>query len=375
MAHRIRLYDLRRQYETIKGEIDAAIRAAIEDSNFVLGSHVGAFEEAFAAYCGARYCVGVGSGTSALELTFRALGFSEGDEVIVPANTYIATALAVSACGASPVLVDVVDATDNINPTAIEAAIGPRTRAIVAVHLYGRLAPMREIRSIARRRGLVVIEDAAQAHGATLGEEKAGSLGDVAAFSFHPSKNLSALGDAGAVVTNDRALAERIRILGNVGQTAHYRHDVKGTASRLDSIQAAILSVKLRHLETWIEQRRRIANWYRAAFAGSEVIVPQEDEGARHVYQSFVVKVQQRAAVMEALELAGIDATIHYPIPIHRQEAYRELAAMAERLPVTERRSEYILSIPMFAELQPNEVERVAQTVVRALRASKQPVG
>lgn len=375
MAERIRLFDLRRQYETIKTEIDEALRLVFERSSFVQGVEVGEFEEAFAAYCGARYCVGVGTGTSALELTFQALGITEGDEVIVPANTYIATALAVSACGATPVLVDVIDETDNVDPAAIEAALTPRTRAIVPVHLYGRVAPMREIRDIARRNSLLIVEDAAQAHGATLGQEKAGSFGDVATFSFHPSKNLSAYGDAGAVVTNDQALAQRIRTLGNVGQTAHYRHSVKGTNSRLDTIQAAFLSVKLRHLEAWIAQRRQVASWYREAFAGTEVVVPREDADARHVYQSFVVKVEQRAAIMDALERAGIDATINYPIPIHRQEAYIELAAMGKHLPVTERRADRILSLPMFAELRREEVERVARTTLDALRGAKQLVG
>jgi dTDP-4-amino-4,6-dideoxygalactose transaminase len=365
----VKFVDLDRQYQAIKGEVREGIESVLESGAFIMGPQLRAFEREFAAYCGTRFAVGVGSGTAALTLALRALGVERGDEIIIPANTYIATALAVSEAGAVPVIVDVDQRTYNIAPDRIEAAIGPRTKAIIPVHLYGRVADIEPIRAIASKHGLFVLEDACQAHGATAGGRRAGALGDVAAFSFYPGKNLGAYGDGGAVTTDDPMLYERLLALRDFGQREKYRHQIKGTNSRLDTLQAAILSVKLRHLDKWNARRREAARMYDALFDGSPVqtvpLLPSEDS----VYHLYVVRVPDRDAVMRSLRERDIQYGIHYPIPIHLQPAYAELRHLEGSLPVTERYAREILSLPMFGEITDEEIELTASTVIDACKA------
>lgn len=366
----IKFVDLGRQYRTIEREVREAIDDVLASGAFIMGPQLAAFEAAFAAYCGTRFCVGVGSGTAALELALQALGLGPGDEVILPANTYIATALAVASAGGKPVLVDVDERTSCLDPAALEAAVTPRTVGIVPVHLYGRPAAMEAILALAAKRGLFVLEDACQAHGARALGKRVGAFGHAAAFSFYPGKNLGAYGDGGAVTTDDPALFERLRMLRDFGQTRKYHHEIKGTNSRLDTLQAAILSVKLQHLDAWNQRRRGAAATYERLFAGSDVVAPQLEPGEDSVWHLYVVRVPDRAAAIDALAAAGIQSGIHYPIPIHRQDAFAELRGLEGALPVTERLAPEILSLPMFPEITDEEIERVAGVVLGAVRAS-----
>ncbi|MGH7328558.1 MAG: DegT/DnrJ/EryC1/StrS family aminotransferase, partial [Polyangiaceae bacterium] len=333
---------------------------------YVKGPRVEAFEREFAAYCGVAHGVGTSSGTTALELLYRAYGIGPGDEVIVPANTSIATAMAVSNAGATPVVVDVDARTANMDPNCVEQAITSKTRAIVPVHLFGRPAAISEIVEVARRRKLLVIEDASQAHGARYDGKRVGSFGDAAAFSLHPSKVLNAYGDAGIVVTNDARIAQVVRELRDIGQVARYVHHRVGTNARLDEIQAAMLSVKLRRLDTWIDRRRAVAERYARRFAGTKVVAQAFSDREFCVFHLYVVQLANRDAVCAALDRAEIDWGIHYPTPIQYQRAYRQAAIFTHPTPVADALSHRILSIPMFAELTPEEVDRVADVVLDA---------
>ena len=359
--------DLKAQYAAIRSEVEAALRGVLERADFILGEDVACFEEEFARYAGAKCAVGVGTGLDALEMALRGWGIGAGDEVITAANTFIATVLAIAATGARPVLVDCDPVTYNISPTAIEAAIAPRTCALIPVHLYGQPAEMDTISAIARKHTLLLLEDAAQAHGATFAGRPAGSWGDAAAFSFYPAKNLGAYGDGGCVVTNDAALAEKIRRLRNYGQREKYYHDTIGTNSRLDSIQAAVLRVKLRHLDAWNAARRAHAAAYHELLTGLPITLPQTHAQANHVYHLFVVQVDARDAVQKRLGEEGISTGIHYPVPIHLQEACAGLGYRRGQFPVTERAATRVLSLPMYAELSRAQIEHTVAALRRAV--------
>ena len=360
---KIPFVDLQSQYQSIKEDVDAAVLGVMQRGDFVLGGAVAAFEEEFARYCEADHCVGVDSGYSALELILRGYGIGPGDEVIVPANTFVATALAVSNTGARPVLVDCHPDTYNIDPGLIEAAVTLRTRAIMPVHLYGQPADMDPILEIARRHGLKVVEDAAQGHGARYKGRRIGGLGDAAAFSFYPGKNLGAYGDGGAVVTADAELADRIRMLRNLGMKIKYHHDIKGFNMRLDTMQAAVLRVKLPLLDGWNAERRRAADTYARLLGELPVVTPATLDDVEHVYHLYVVRVRDREALMQQLSDAGIASGLHYPIPIHLLPAYAELGYKQGDFPVTEVYAGEILSLPIFPELTDEQIGDVAQVV------------
>jgi dTDP-4-amino-4,6-dideoxygalactose transaminase len=360
--------DLKAQYRAIKPEIDAAIGRVLESAQFVLGEEVAAFEREFARFCGTREAVAVNSGTSALHLALLAAGVGPGDEVVTVPFTFVATAAAVVYAGARPVFVDIEPRTYNMDPDRLERAITPRTRAILPVHLYGHPAEMSAILEIAARRGLPVIEDAAQAHGATYKGRPCGSMGQLAAFSFYPGKNLGAYGEGGAVVTSDAALAQTIRVLRDWGQERRYEHAVKGFNYRMDGIQGAILRVKLTRLDRWIELRRQRAADYGRLFAGTGIGLPLEEPGCRHVYNVFAVRLRDRDATRAYLQEHGVQTGVHYPIPIHLQPAYRDLGYRAGDFPVSEAAAREVLSLPIFPELTLEQVE----TVASAVRASEQ---
>jgi dTDP-4-amino-4,6-dideoxygalactose transaminase len=357
--------DLRPQYAALRTEIDAAIAGVLARGWFILGPELEAFEAEFAAYCGAEHAVGVGSGTEALHLGLRACGVGRSDEVITVAHTAVPTINAISLAGAKPVFVDIDPTTYTMDPDAAAAAVTRRTRALMPVHLYGHPADMAPLQEIARRHGLRLIEDAAQAHGAEYRGARTGTLGDLAAFSFYPTKNLGAYGDAGMVVTNDPDLAARVRLLRNYGQTDRYRHQIEGVNSRLDEMQAAVLRVKLRHLEGSTEARRQRAARYTARLRG--VGRPVEAPWARHVYHLYVVRVPQRPLVQQALADAGIGTLVHYPVPAHLQPAYTSLGVQRGTLPVTERAADEILSLPHYPEMPLPQVDEVANAIERVL--------
>lgn len=355
--------DLKSQYRQIKDEVDPAVLAVMQRGDFILGGAVAEFERTFAEYCGVKYCVGVDSGYSALEMIIRAYDIGPGDEVITAANTFIATTLAISNAGAVPVLVDCDPATYNIDASKIEAAITSRTRAIMPVHLYGQVADMDAIRAIARKHNLLVFEDAAQASGARYKGRMAGSLGDAAAFSFYPGKNLGAYGDGGAVTTDNADIAEKLRLLRNIGQKVKYFHEVKGYNHRLDTMQAAVLSVKLPYLDVWNTSRRRAAATYADLLAGLPIVTPQTADYADHIFHLYVVRVADRESLMDYLKEKGIATGLHYPIPIHLQPAYAELGYERGDFPITEAYAETILSLPIFAELDDEKVAYVAGAI------------
>jgi dTDP-4-amino-4,6-dideoxygalactose transaminase len=367
--------DLAAQYRTIAAEINQATSKVIEDTDFILGREVNLFEEEFAAFCEAGYAVGVDSGTSALELALRAYDIGPGDEVITAANTFIATALAISHAGAKPVLVDVDPLTHTIDVAGIARAITQHTKAILPVHLYGHPAHMAPIRQLGAKSGIVVIEDACQAHGARYEGKRAGSLGDAAAFSFYPGKNLGAYGDGGMVVTHDREVAERLRMLRNYGQKEKYHHLFRGYNRRLDTLQAAILRVKLKYLERWNAARRFNAKLYHDFLEGTGVVTPAETPGVESVWHLYVVLSEHRDTLRERLVSRGIGASIHYPIPIHLQPAYKDLGYKQGDFPVTEGLASRILSLPMFAELTSEQVQFIAETIREFMSAdaNRQP--
>lgn len=355
--------DLKAGHDGLRQEMDEAWQRVMESGRYVLGSELESFEREFAEYCEALHCVGVGNGLDALYLILRASGIGPGDEVIVPANTFIATWLAVSYTGAQPVAVEPLETTYNLDPDAFSAAVTSRTKAVIAVHLYGQSADMDRINSIAEKHHLTVIEDAAQAHGARYKGRRVGGLGRAAAFSFYPGKNLGALGDGGAVVTNDRALAERVRLLRNYGSRTKYYHEEKGINSRLDELQAALLRVKLRRLDAWNEGRRQIARQFNAELVSPNVRLPAVAEWAEHVWHLFVIRCEARDLVRIELGKLGVGALIHYPVPPHLQPAYKEYKDSV--LPLTERLAREILSIPIGPFLNTEDANRVVEAVNR----------
>jgi dTDP-4-amino-4,6-dideoxygalactose transaminase len=363
------LVDLERQYLSIKEEIDAALLEGVASTQFVLGDELVRFEEEFAAYCGARHCVGVGSGTAAIHLALEALGVSPGDEVIVPANTFFGSVLPVLKLGATPVLVDCDRENATIDVAAASAAIGPRTKAVLAVHLYGHPADVAPLAELCARHGLAFVEDACQAHGARYKGRRAGSLGTVAAFSFYPSKNLGAFGDGGAVTTDDDEVAQRIRVLRNLGQSNKYTHVTAGWNERLDTIQASVLRVKLRYLDRWNAQRRGHADAYAEVLADDGATTPQAAAWAEHVWHLYPVRTPRREELRAALAGRGIGTGIHYPMPLHQQPALEHLGYARGAFPETEAWASEELSLPMFAELEPREIEYVAE-VTAAFQAS-----
>lgn len=359
---------LKPQHEALRPELTAAFARVLDSGYLVLGREVEAFEAAFAAYCGCAHGVGVASGTEAIQLGLTALGVGPGDEVITVSHTAVPTVSALTSAGATPVLVDVDPTTMTMNASRIEERITRRTRAIVPVHLYGHPCDMDPILAVARRHGLRVLEDAAQAHGARYKGRPVGSLGDACAWSFYPTKNLGAMGDGGMVTTDDPAVAERVRRLRAYGQTSRYVHETKGINSRLDELQAALLAAKLPHLEGWNAARRERAARYGALLDG--VAKPTAMAWAEHVYHLYVVRVPGRDALQAALQSRGIGTLVHYPIPVHRQGAYRELADQAPYLPVTERVTAEILSLPLYPELPLADVETVAGAVTEIATSS-----
>jgi dTDP-4-amino-4,6-dideoxygalactose transaminase len=362
--------DLQAHHAPLIDEFDGAIREVIESSAFAGGPFVERFEEEFAAFCGSRYAIGVGNGTDALWLTLLALGIGEGDEVITVPNTFIATAEAITYCKARPVFVDVDENAFTMNPTELKKSLTARTKAIIPVHLFGQPADMDPILEFAHAHGLFVIEDAAQAHGAEYKGRKAGTLGDAGCFSFYPGKNLGAFGEAGAVVTNDAELRKKIQVLRDHGQARKYYHTMVGWNCRMDGIQAAVLSIKLRHLEGANLLRREHALQYSQAFAGiDEVATPFEANYARHVYHIYAIRVQERDEVRRHLAEKEIGCAVHYPIPIHLQEACRNLGYMAGAFPVAENLAEEFLSLPMFPELTEEQIEYVARWVSETVGA------
>jgi dTDP-4-amino-4,6-dideoxygalactose transaminase len=362
--------DLERQYLSIKGEVDAALIATAASTQYVLGEEVRRFEDEFAAYCGARYCVGVGSGTAALQLAFEALEISHGDEVIVPANTFIGSVLPVLRLNATPVLVDCDRSTATVDIEQVAAAIGPRTKAVVAVHLYGQPTDMDPLRDLCESQGLALVEDACQAHGARYKGRRTGALGTVAAFSFYPAKNLGALGDGGAVTTDDEELAKRVRLLGDFGRTEKYVHVSEGWNERLDTIQAAVLRVKLRHLDRWNELRGRHATAYERVLAPSSLDLPQPAPWAQHVWHLYVVRSTERDAIRAALGAHGIETGLHYPLPLPFQPALERLGHVRGEFPETERWADELLSLPMFPELGPEEIAVVGEVICGWERAA-----
>jgi len=359
------LVDLYAQYETIRPEIDEAINRVVRSSAFIGGAEVHGFEAEFAKYCEAQHCVGVANGTDALYLTLKALGIGPGHEVITVAHTFIATAEAISATGATPVFIDILEDTMLMAPDKIEAAVTPRTRAVIPVHLYGQPCDMDSILEVARRRGLKVIEDAAQAHGARWGGRRVGSLGDAACFSFYPGKNLGAYGDGGAVVSNDDDLIKKIRMLANHGRTQKYEHEMVGHNSRLDGLQAAILHVKLQHLDRWNDARRRCAARYLEGIGGGGLTLPVVHQNAESVWHLFVVRAPEREALQSRLGEMNIGTGVHYPLPVHQQPAYRSANTRTSALPVTEIVAKQVLSLPMYPELVDNEIDRIVDIVNR----------
>ncbi len=357
--------DLKAQYGEIRTEVHSAITRVVERTQFVLGPDVAEFEERFADYCNADYCVALNSGTSALHLALLAGGIKPGDEVITVSMTFVATTAALTYCGARPVYVDVHPDSWTMDPRLIEAAITPRTKAILPVHLHGLMADMDAIERIARRHNLLVIEDAAQAHGAERNGWRAGSVGAVGCFSFYPGKNLGAFGEGGAAVTNDPELARRMALLRDWGQETKYNHVLPGFNYRMDAIQGAVLNIKMNYIEKWTEARRAVAAYY-DRLLGDRYKRPRQPTGCRHVYHVYAIEVAHRAAVQAALNSAAIGTGIHYPIPVHLQEAYAELGYRRGDLPVTEALADRLLSLPIYAELHPEQVSEVVAALDRA---------
>ncbi len=364
----IPLVDLKAQYADIKLDIDAAIQRVVNNTAFILGKEVSEFEKNFAAFCRAEHCVGMDSGTAALHLALLLCNVKPGDEVITTTHTFIATAEVISLVGAKPVFVDIDPRTYNIDPAKIQAAITARTRAIIPVHLYGQPAEMDPILDLARRHNLRVIEDAAQAHGAEYRGRRAGTMGDVACFSFYPGKNLGAYGDAGALVTNNAEFAARARMLRDHGRREKYTHQVVGYGYRLDALQAAILGAKLPHLDAWNARRRAIADRYTELFTNTEIVTPFVPAHITPVYHIYCIRHKNRAGLQAHLKARGIETGIHYPVPLHLQPVYADLGYRVGDFPHTEQAANEILSLPMYPELTDAQIEIIADAV-KAYRA------
>ena len=378
MINTIPLVDLKRQHSQLYEEIQAAIESVINQGDFILGKDLIRFEQAFAKYCGINFAVGVASGTDALHLALRAIEIKPGEGVITAPNSFIATALAISFAGATPIFTDIDENTSSITGGGLEEAIidsrnkGVNIRAVIPIHLYGNPAPMPEIMAVAQKYGLHVIEDACQSHGAGLfingNFKKVGCFGEIGCFSFFPGKNLGAFGDGGIAVTNNQSLAQKLKLLRNYGSTEKYIHNVKGGNSRLDTLQAAILNVKLAYLDKWNEQRNQIAITYREAFKSSnslkeKIILPEEPQNRLHVYHLFVIRLKERDRMLSYLHSKNIMAGIHYPVPIHLQQAYKELNLKQGTFPVAERLAREILSLPIYPGMTVEEVERVVEEI------------
>ena len=359
----VNFVDLKKQYHSIKEEIDSAVLGVLESTQFVLGKEVAAFEEEFAAYCQSDHGVAVNSGTSALHLAFLAAGIGAGDEVITVANTFIATVAAIRYTGATPVLVEMDPVSYTMDPSTIEAAITERTKAICPVHLFGQMADMDAIMAIADKHNLLVIEDAAQAHGAEYNGRRAGSIGHIGCFSFYPGKNLGAYGEGGLVTTNNGEYAHAIQMMRDWGAEKKYYHDLPGFNYRMAGMQGAILRVKLRHLEDWTQARRAHAAYYDQLLADADVATPTAMPHARHVYHLYVIRSSQRDALQNALGEKKIYTGIHYPIPVHMQKAHADLGYKQGDFPVTEKAADEILSLPMFAELLDEEIVQVCEAI------------
>ncbi|MEI6267278.1 MAG: DegT/DnrJ/EryC1/StrS family aminotransferase [Methylococcaceae bacterium] len=356
--------DLKAQYTGIKDEVNAAILNVLETCQFTLGAEVAAFEDEFASYCQAQYGIGVNTGTSALHLALLAAGIGANDEVITVPFTFVATVAAIYYTGAKPVFVDIDPRTFTIDVKAIESAITDKTKAIIPVHLYGQPADMDPILEIAKRHGLVVIEDAAQAHGAEYKGRRVGSIGDMGCFSFYPGKNLGAYGEGGMVVTNNAEYTRTIRMLRDWGAEQKYQHVLKGYNYRLEGIQGAVLRVKLRHLEAWTEARRTVAASYNELLADSDVQTPKAMSYSRHVYHIYAIRTQQRSEWQQALQAKGIQTGIHYPIPVHLLPAYADLGYTKGDFPHSEQAADEVLSLPMFPELSREQCEKVCEAVM-----------
>lgn len=359
--------DFKEQNRLIQDEVDTGFKKVLEKGDFILGEQALTFEKSFAAYCEASYAVGVNSGTDALYLALSAIEIQDGDEVIVPTHTFIATALCVSFCRAKPVFVDIDPVTYNIDPKALEKLITKKTKAIIPVHIYGQPADMTEITAIARKYNIKIVEDAAQAHGARYQGRRVGSLGDVACFSFYPTKSLGACGDAGMIVTNNKETYERALMLRDYGRKGRYEHKIKGTNSRLDTLQAVVLNAKLKHLDRWNSMRAQSAAYYAEQLKSlPQVVVPVTKSDRTHVFQTYAVRVPNRDKVMEHMKAKGMGVLIHYPIPLHLQEAYAEIGHKRGDFPAAEKVANEILSLPMFPHISKEQVE----AVVKALKES-----
>ena len=363
--------DLKAQYSSIKGEVDAAIQGVLESCQFTLGSEVAAFEQEFADYCDAKYGIGVNSGTSALHLALLAAGVGPGDEVITVPFTFVATVAAIHYTGATPVFVDIDPRSFTMDVTAIEAAITPRTKVILPVHLYGQPADMKPILEIAKKRGLVVIEDAAQPHGAEYEGHRVGSIGDMGCFSFYPGKNLGAYGEGGMVTTNNADYTRTIRMLRDWGAEKKYEHVLKGYNYRLEGIQGAVLRAKLRHLEAWTEARRAAAACYDRLLSGSGVQTPEVMPYARHVYHVYAIRTANRQAWQETLQSQEIQTGIHYPIPVHLLPAYADLGYARGHFPHAEKAAAEVLSLPMFPELRAEQCEIVSEALMKIAQSEE----
>jgi dTDP-4-amino-4,6-dideoxygalactose transaminase len=367
--------DLRAQYHSIKSEVDAAILSVLENCQFTLGSEVARFEEEFATYTGSKFAIGVNTGTSALHLALLAADIGPGDEVITVPFTFVATVAAIHYTGARPVFVDIDPRTFTMDPLKIKAAITPRTKAIIPVHLYGQPADMDPIVAIAKKHNLIVVEDACQAHGAEYKGRRAGSLGDFGAFSFYPGKNLGAYGEGGLVTTQDTQFNRIVRMLRDWGAEKKYQHVLKGYNYRLEGIQGAVLRVKLRYLESWTESRRAAAGRYDAAFAGSGIDAPRASAYARHVYHIYAIRTGERPEWQDALQEQGIQTCIHYPFPVHLLPAYADLGYRTGQFPHSERAANEVLSLPMFPELTVDQTNTVARAVLDLRSRSARAIG
>jgi dTDP-4-amino-4,6-dideoxygalactose transaminase len=360
--------DFKEQNRMIQGEVDLGFKKVFEKGDYILGEQAHLFESAFSKYCEVQYGVGVNSGTDALHLALMAIDIQEGDEVIVPTHTFIATALCVSFCRAKPVFVDIEPDTYNIDPKSFQAAITKKTKAVIPVHIYGQPANMDEIVAIAHKHGIKVVEDAAQAHGSRYKGKRVGSLGDVACFSFYPTKSLGACGDAGMIVTNNKAIYEKALMLRDYGRQGRYEHKIKGTNSRLDTLQAVVLNAKLKHLDMWNEMRAKNAAHYAQLLKPLKgVVTPVTKQDRTHVFQTYAILVQDRDKVVEAMKAQGIGVLIHYPIGLHLQEAYAELGHKKGDFPVAEKVASQVMSLPMFPHMTKEQVEVVAAALEKSL--------
>lgn len=367
--------DLKAQYQSIKAEMDAAIENTIVNTAFIGGQEMKAFEAEFAAFCADGndapvYCASCGNGTDAIYLALKALGIGAGDEVITVSHTFIATAEMITMAGATPVFIDIREDTMLMDPDKIEAAITPRTKAIIPVHLYGQICEMDRIMAIANKHGLKVIEDAAQAHGARYQGKRAGTFGHAATFSFYPGKNLGAYGDAGAVVSTDEQVIHRVKMTANHGRTDKYLHEFEGTSSRLDGLQAAVLRVKLPHLDNWNAGRRKVADRYAELLSDGSVTLPEVHPDAEPVWHLFVIRLADREGLQQHLKDHGVSTGIHYPVPLHLQPAYAHLGIAEGSLPVTEKVAQQILSLPMYSEITDDQIQHVVDSVRTGIRVA-----